>query len=260
MEDSHAVTHTDTDRQRPGLPRLSGEICMTVGQSHIVGTWTLNLSFSKGPLSSSRQVSPASLLIRLSVSPPPIFFFSFSSPQPLSLSSLSIYLSSPWYPDPVISMARVGISNSVMAPSFVFPRNTKMVSSSPPSLPPPFWNSLTCPLLHTQCLVSIYLTALLFMPACRIEPCMPWPLLFFDPISSKLTTTSGRIHHLSINGEFKEQKQRWQATLWLLHAGVWCCGWNLASSYQQSLHKLVHSGPLQIKQCLHCCFFFTNYR
>lgn len=177
---------------------------MTVGQSHIVGTWTLNLSFSKGPLSSSRQVSPASLLICLSVIPPPIFFFSFSSPRPLSLSSLSIYLSSPWYPAPV-SMARVGISNSVMAPSFVIPRNTKIVRSLPPSLYPPFWNSLTCLLLHAQSLVSIHLTGLLFMPACRIEPRVPWPFHFIDPISSKLTATSVLIYLLNINGEFKQQ-------------------------------------------------------
>lgn len=107
-----------------------------------------------------------------------------------------------------------------------------------------------------QSLISIHLTALLFMPACTIEPRMPWPLLFIDPISSKLTTTSGPIHLLSINGEFKQQKQRWQATLWLFHAGVWCCGWNPASSYQQSLHKLVRSGSFTNQTVFTLLFFY----
>lgn len=51
---------------------------MTDSQSHIVGTWTLNLCFSKGPVSFSRQVSSCLLFILLSVMLTPLSFFSLN--------------------------------------------------------------------------------------------------------------------------------------------------------------------------------------
>lgn len=166
---------------------------MTDAQSHIVGTWRLNLSFSKGPLSSRRQVSPAPLFIPLSVIPPPIFLFFLSFPQPLSVSFIHLSLVAV-IPGPCFLMACVGISNPATAPSLVFPQNSRSVGSLPPFLYPPLWNSLVFPPLYARSLVSTHLTACLFMPACRTEPRVHWPLNFIDTISSALTTTSGLIY------------------------------------------------------------------
>ncbi len=87
---------------------------MTDGQSYIVGPWTLNLCFSKAPVSFSIQVSLSLPFIHLSVilpspsSLPPLFQplvfsfpFDFLSPS-LSFFS-SIYLSPPQYHDLFLS-------------------------------------------------------------------------------------------------------------------------------------------------------------
>lgn len=82
---------------------------MAHSQSHIVGTWTLNLSFSKGPLSFSLQVTlPLSFIHRSDILPsplspffpPPVFFFPFSAPLCLFWS---IYLPPPLYHDLFLS-------------------------------------------------------------------------------------------------------------------------------------------------------------
>ena len=127
---------------------------MTDGQSHIVGTWTLNLCFSKGPVSSSLQV-----ILHLSVIPPPPLIFSllsYSFPffsAPLRPLFSSIYLSPPRHRDLLLSAPlwyfhlRLTLPSftlflsffyvhSFKAPSFVFPPHSQIFHSLRPSLHP----------------------------------------------------------------------------------------------------------------------------
>lgn len=228
---------------------------MTVGQSHIVGTWTLNLSFSKRPLSSSHQVSPASLLIHLSVIPPPIFFFSFSSPRPLSVFfiHLSLVAVIPW---PCFFKGLCWYFQLCHGSIICFPLKYKDRSFfTSLSLPFPFkFIGVSCS-FHAQSFVSIRHTACLFMPAWMIEPRVHWPFTF-DRL--KVNHNFRFNLNLNINGERKQQKQWWQGTLRLLCAGMWCCDWSPANSHQQSLHKPGHSGPFTNQTVT--LLFFTNYR
>lgn len=228
---------------------------MTVGQSHIVGTWTLNLSFSKRPLSSSHQVSPASLLIHLSVIPPPIFFFSFSSPRPLSVFfiHLSLVAVIPW---PCFFNGLCWYFQLCHGSIICFPLKYKDRSFfTSLSLPCPFkFIGVSCSFMHNPSFPFVIQ---------RVYSCqLVWSSLeCTDPlhfIASKLTTTSGLIYLRNINGERKQQKQWWQGTLRLLCAGMWCCDWSPANSHQQSLHKPGHSGPFT-NQTAFTLLFFTNY-
>lgn len=102
---------------------------MTDSQSHIVGTWTLNLCFSKGPVSFSRQVSSCLLFILLSVMLTPLSFFSLN---PFNLLS---------FPFRFILLAPLRLLSSIYLsllpwPLFIYPPLAFPSCKMPPQLTP----------------------------------------------------------------------------------------------------------------------------